>query len=150
MLSPQIPVDGRHQWQAGVPSPPGTRGSHAGLPWVPWPTGTHASLLCKRAALSHVHVSTLVSSGPSSRAFVSLVCEGRKFKGLEGIRHRAGELAEGGPLPRSMARVLSASPRGLTPVPPGPWKLPEHFRGREALPGGRSRPPTILTSLQGA
>ena len=145
-------MDGRHQWQAGVPSLPGTGGSHAGLPWVPWPTGTHASLfLCKRSALSHVHVSTLVSSGPSNRVFVSLVCEGRKLKGLGGIRHRAGELAEGGLLPRSVARVLPASLRGLTPVPPGPWKLPEHFRVREALPGGRSRPPPpILTSLQGA
>lgn len=127
--------------QAGVPSLPGTGGSHTGLPWVPGPTGTHASsFLCKRAAQRRVHMSAPISSGLSSTAFVSLVCEGgRRLQGLEGVDHRAGDLAERGP-PRSVAWVLPASPRGPAPDPPGLWKLPEHIWaedvGKRALEDG--------------
>lgn len=46
-------------------------GSHAGLPM-----GKQASLFFhKKVAPSHVHVSTLSSSGPSGRVSTSLVCK---------------------------------------------------------------------------
>lgn len=107
--------------QAGVPSLPGTGGSHTGLPWVPGPTGTHASsFLCKRAAQRRVHMSAPISSGLSSTTFVSLVCEGgRRLQGLEGVDHRAGDLAEGGPSPECGLGPPSIS-KGPCPRPTRP------------------------------
>lgn len=44
----------------------------------------------------------------------------------------------------SVVRVLPALPRGPAPDPAGLWKLPKHFRGREALPGGGGPAPDFL------
>lgn len=76
VLSPQIPVSGRHSKQAGVPFMPGTgwltRRASLGV----WALGTQTASssargqLNKRTHSQHVH---FISSGPASRVFTSLV-----------------------------------------------------------------------------